>query len=71
MSVSSSHECFELYPRLERTTRLIALHPDCSGKAEAMRRCRIDIEERFREGRMTNAQQARLLAILDGDVSWP
>ena len=70
MFASSSSECSELYPRLERTTRLIALHPDCSGKAEALRRCRHDIEERTREGRLTDEQKTRLLAILDGQVSW-
>jgi hypothetical protein len=50
---------------LERTADLIARHPAYPGKGEAVRRCREDIEQRFRRGSLTEEQRDRLMAILD------
>jgi len=66
MSFSRMYSSRQLYARLERTTNLIARHPDFPGKAEAVLRCREDIEARFHQGILTVEERTRLLAILDG-----
>src|SRR3954449_3711248 len=50
MSVFKMQDTMQLFYRLERTTSLIVRHPDFPGKAEAIWRCREDIEERFHQG---------------------
>jgi hypothetical protein len=67
MTVSSARDYTQLFRRLERSTTLIVRHPDFPGKAEAIGRCRDDIEDRFHQGLLTDEQRSRLLSILDGD----
>src|SRR5690349_13562465 len=42
VSVSRMYSSRQIYARLERTTNLIARHPDFPGKGEAVSRCRED-----------------------------
>jgi hypothetical protein len=67
MTVSSAQDHNQLFRRLERSTSLIVRHPDFPGKAEAIKRCRDDIEDRFHQGMLTSEQRGYLLSILDGD----
>jgi hypothetical protein len=65
MSISVEHDPGRLFRLLERTAGLLARHPDFPGKREALNRCREDIEQRFLQGMLTQAQRDRLVAILD------
>jgi hypothetical protein len=68
MTVSSAHDHGQLFRRLERSTILILRHPEFPGKADAIRRCRDDIDSRFHQGMLTGEQRSHLLSILDGDA---
>ena len=67
MNVSSTHDHWQLYRRLERTASLIIRHPNFPGKGEALNLCRKDVEERYLQGMLSDEQRARLQAILNGE----
>jgi hypothetical protein len=52
------------FERLERTVKTIAAHRDYPGKQLLVREYLDAIEGRFREGRLTFVQWARLMAVL-------
>ena len=54
----------QVFRRFERTSLLLASHPDFPGKPEALGRCRDDVQERFHEGLLTVDQRTRLMTIL-------
>ena len=62
MTVSSQHDTVQHFRRLERTAFLIVRHPNFPGKAETVRSCRDDIEQRFRQELITKERGTRLLA---------
>jgi hypothetical protein len=57
------HHCY--FERLVESVTLIARHPDYPTKSQALDRCREDVEELIRAGRITVAQAEVLLEILD------
>jgi hypothetical protein len=67
MLTSNEHDRARHFRLLERTTNLIAHHSTFPGKDEAVKRCREDIEQRYRLGMLTVEQRDRLLAILDDE----
>jgi len=64
MTVAREEDLSEVFYRFERTSLLIASHPDFPGKPEVLGRCREDVRERFQEGLLTADQRTRLLTIL-------
>ena len=55
------------FKRLERTISLIARHPFYPGKGEVVHECLDDLEERYREGLLTDEQKSILVSILTTD----
>lgn len=54
----------QVFQRLERAIGLIAGHPFYPGKQEALEDCLDDLEERYRQGTLTEDEKTRLVAIL-------
>jgi hypothetical protein len=52
---------------LLEAVELIARHPDYPGKADVIRRCTRDIEDRHRAGTLTTVEKAKLLRVLRGE----
>ena len=67
MTVSSQHDPAILFRRLERTSLLLVGHPDFPGKEEALGGCRADIDQRYHQGMLTDAQWTRLRTILSAE----
>jgi hypothetical protein len=65
MLTSDEQDRARHFRMLERTVALIAHHSTYSGKEEALRRCRDEIDQRCRQGMLTREQRDRLLALLD------
>jgi hypothetical protein len=68
MTSSSQQDPSHVFRRFERTSLLLASHPDFPGKPEALGRCRDDVEERFQQGMLTVEQKTRLLSILGDEA---
>ena len=64
MALPSQPDPAHVFRRFERTSLLLASHPDFPGKPEALGRCREDVEERFQQGMLTAEQRMRLMTIL-------
>jgi hypothetical protein len=64
MPITPMHNPAQLFRGLERTIGLIARHPYFPGKEDAVSRCGEEIEQRYRQGMLTDGQRTRLLAIL-------
>jgi len=64
MTVGREQDLSEVFRRFERTSLLLASHPDFPGKPEALGRCREDVQERFQQGMLTVDQRTRLMTIL-------
>jgi hypothetical protein len=67
MTVGRQEDRSQVFRRFERTSLLLASHPDYPGKPEALGRCREDVQERFQEGLLTVDQRTRLMTILGAE----
>ncbi len=64
MTIARQEDLSQVFRRFERTSLLLASHPDFPGKSEVLGRCRDDVEERFQEGMLTVEQRTRLMEIM-------
>ncbi len=62
---------FHEFERLERTVARIAAHRDDAGQQELVREYLDAIERRWREGRLSFVQWARLVTVLLASQSGP
>jgi hypothetical protein len=53
------------FERLTESATLIARHPACAGKPEALDQCRYDVAQLLSSGRITSEQAEGLLEILE------